>query len=167
MKTNLEMKAGPHRGQRGGSRAALVVLGAWLTVAACGHVAKMQTPAPDGPKISALEFLPDRTIAGCPATLRFHFEAPAGEIVRAIGAWTLEQDLRKRTADSGYVVLAVDPGAFSGKKSGEVIAPMTFARYGTYWYSVQVQDRAGRWSNVENDAIVVAPPLSGGLPNCQ
>ena len=167
MTTNLkDTNASTRRRQLVWHRAGAGVFGLCLGVAACSPLAKMQEPAPDGPKISALEFLPDHTVAGCPAKLRFRFEATDAGIVRAIGAWTLKQGRGKAT-DSGLTVFHVDPEAFSGKRSGEVSVPLTFKRYGTYWYYVQVEDRAGRWSNVMNDAILVEAQLPGQLSSCQ
>ncbi len=130
-----------------------------------GHLVKMKTPSPEGPRISQLEFIPDRTTAGCPVKIRFRFDAPNGEIVRAAAGWVLLGH-RLRRSDSGYSVLAVEPELFGGKTSGEVTAPLTLNHYGTYRYYVQVEDRAERTSNVLQEAIAVDAPWTSGPPKC-
>lgn len=122
----------------------------------------MEAPSPDGPHISQLEFIPGQSVAGCPVKVRFRFEAPDGEIVRATAGWRLA---RGRTVDAGYSVLAVTK-LFSGQTSGEITAPLTLNRHGTYWYYVQVEDRAGRRSNVLQGAIVVDANWSAAPPTC-
>lgn len=51
-----------------------------------------------------------------------------------------------RLAGSGLLAL---------KTSGDAAIPVTFPYPGTYRYYVQVEDEAGRWSNVLSAAIVI------------
>jgi hypothetical protein len=142
---------------------AVVVATAALGLAACGALVRMQTPSPQGPRISTLEFLSDRGTAGCPVKIRFRFEAPAGDLVRVVAGWARSQ---RRIMTSGYSVLPLDVELFSGKTSGEVVVSVTPDRHGTYWYQVQVQDRAGHWSNVLKEGILVDARWPEDKPGC-
>jgi hypothetical protein len=121
----------------------------------------MESPSSRGPRISRLE-VPDRATAGCPVTIRFHFEAPTGGIVRVLAGWALRQ---RRITASGYAEVPLDPRLYAGKTVGEVVAPLTLDRYGTYWYYVQVQDGGGQWSNVLREGILVHARMAE-TPDC-
>jgi hypothetical protein len=134
------------------ARIDLAILIAGWGLSGCGPLVNMETPSPQGPRISRLEFVPDRGTAGCPVTLRFHFEAPTGGIARVIAGWALRQ---RRITSSGYFILAVDAERLAREPAGQVTAPLTVERHSTYWYYVQVQDLAGHWSNVLKEGFLV------------
>jgi hypothetical protein len=115
---------------------AVIVIGLCTALAACAPRARLKEPSPDGPAISGLEFVPRRTIEGCPAVLQFHFDSRGEDM----------------TTDS---MLPAASGSLGGKASGEAAIPFTFPYQGTYRYHVQVQDEAGRWSNALDAGIVV------------
>ncbi len=149
---------------QGGSRR-FGLAAALLAVAlgACGRLVQMDEPSPDGPAISALAFVPEEVAVRCPVRVRFHFDAPLREIVRARAGWVRAVG---RTRESGYVVLPVAPAMLAGKTSGEVEAPIGFERPGSYSYYVQVEDDAGWRSNVLSGQIVVKGQWGSGAPGC-
>lgn len=137
--------------------AAVAVLGA------CSRPFHLNDPSADGPTISALELVPARTAAGCPLTVRFHFEAPHGPVARA--HVEIVRRLR-RAREPRRVDLPVDAAALGGKPAGDVEVPVSFVRPGKYWYYVQVEDDHGRQSNVLEGGIVVDGRESGTPAAC-
>jgi hypothetical protein len=121
----------------------------------------LKEPSPDGPTISALEFVPARTTEGCPVVLRFHFDSAGGE--RGVRAWTLMDTM----AGSGRAQRIAASGSLGGRTSGEATVRLSFPYPGTYRYSVQVQDEAGGWSNILNAGIVIGQRLRNIVPTCQ
>jgi len=129
----------------------LVVLAAALA-AGCAPKVSMDPPSPDGPRIANLEPRPSSVGAGCPLSLAFAFDAGGDEIVRAVSGWS--QSLGRR----GYVgraILEVPPETFVGHARGEAVARIIPPRAGRYSYYVQVEDRAGRKSNVLETVVSV------------
>jgi hypothetical protein len=134
----------------------LVVL---VGLAACAAPLAPGPPSPDAPRISSLEFSPERITLGCPVRISFHFEDPQGDVVRARARWRLEQS--NTFVASGDLTLSVESGSVAGDTDGEkVSAPLTLDHHGTYWIYVQLEDAQGRKSNVLRDALLV----DGTLP---
>ena len=133
---------------------AVIVLGLCSALAACAPRARLKEPSPDGPAISDLEFVPGRTIEGCPAVLRFHFDSRAEDTASGATVWTLMQG-RADGKDATDSKLPAASGSLGGKTAGDVAIPFTFPDQGEYRYHVQVQDEAGRWSNARDAGIVV------------
>jgi hypothetical protein len=122
----------------------------------CALPLKGDPPGPDVPRISHLEFIPKRITAGCPVAIRFYFEAPNGDLTRAVAYWRLK---RRKVVASGYATLPVEPGVFAGRAYEEVNVPLTLNRWGTYWYYVQIEDAMGHKSNVLYADLLIDPPL--------
>jgi hypothetical protein len=135
---------------------AAVIMAAGLT--ACGSLVKMETPAPDGPRISGLEFFPARPLAGCPVSIRVHLDVGAEEAMWAGVAWVR---LSRRFSGSGYNVLPVQPAP-----SGDVVASLVPPRSGAYSYRMQIGDHQGRWSNALSGRVAVEVPPAGEIPGC-
>lgn len=135
---------------------AAVIMAAGLT--ACGPLVRMETPAPDGPRISGLEFFPARPLAGCPVRIRVHLDVGAEEAMWAGVAWVR---LSRRFRGSGYNVLPVQPAP-----SGDVVASLTPPRSGAYSYRMQIGDQQGRWSNALSGRVAVEVPPAGETPGC-
>ena len=72
----------------------------------CSPLVAMEPASPDGPRISRLQLTPERSTVGCPVELRFSFDAPREELVKAIAGWTLTYG---RRGALGYLTLATDP----------------------------------------------------------
>lgn len=135
-----------------------------VSLAACGPVLQESPAGPDVPRISNLELVPYRVIAGCPTMVLFHFEDLEGDVKRAVAHWTvtpyrehwnLAQHRRLPTVDSGTMRITVQPETFAGKTSGEVQSRLTIVRPGRYLFHVQVEDMAGHRSNVLKAVLVV------------
>ena len=135
---------------------AAVIMAAGLT--ACGSLVRMETPAPDGPRISGLEFFPARPLAGCPVSIRVHLDVGAEEAMWAGVAWVR---LSRRFSGSGYNVLPVQPAP-----SGDVVASLVPPRSGAYSYRMQIGDHQGRWSNALSGRVAVEVPPAGETPGC-
>ena len=127
-----------------------------FSLAACGPVLQESPAGPGVPRISNLELVPDRVTAGCPVTVRFHFEDVEGDVSRAVAHWTLQ---RFQTVDSGTAPITVQPSAFAAKTRGEVRSRLSVSRPGRYWYHFQVEDTAGHRSNVLEAVLLVDAPL--------
>jgi|GraSoiStandDraft_10_1057309.scaffolds.fasta_scaffold266059_1 hypothetical protein len=128
------------------SASAAVLLGG------CASAVSMDPPTPDGPRLTRLEARPAGGVAGCPLTLVFAFDAGHDEIVKAVAGWS--RSLGRR-ASAGRAVLDVPADAFRGHPRGEAAARVVPARPGRYEYYVQVEDRAGRKSNVLETVVSV------------
>lgn len=139
----------------------LTALAALLGLGACGPLVSMDPPSPDGPTLSRLEFVPDRSSAGCRVELRVHVEPPHDEIVRAVAGWVVA---RGRAGRSGRTVVAVKPEPSGDRFADEVNIAVWPKHPGGYWFHVQVEDRAGRRSNVLDGRMVVDPQV--GAPTC-
>jgi len=135
-----------------------------VSLVACGPVLQESPAGPGVPRISDLELVPYRVIAGCPATVRFHFEDFEGDVSRVVAHWvvTLYGEhwnpaalRRPPTVDSGTMTITVQPGTFAGKTSGEAQSRMAIVRPGRYLFHVQVEDTAGHKSNVLKAILVV------------
>ena len=138
------------------ARLATMIMATGLT--ACGSLVRMEPPAPDGPKISGLEFFPARPLAGCPVSIRVHLDVGAEEAMRAGVAWVR---LSRRLSRSEYHVLPVQLAP-----SGDVVAQLVPQHSGAYSYRVQVEDQQGRWSNVLGGRVAVGAPPAEETPGC-
>lgn len=61
----------------------------------------------------------------------------------------------------------VGAGLLDRRTSGDAAIPVTFPYAGTYRYYVQVEDEAGRWSNVLNAVIVINQRDRHVAPTCR
>jgi hypothetical protein len=134
-----------------------IVMAAGLT--SCGPLVRMETPAPDGPRISRLAFHPTRPLAGCPVSITVHLDVGARDEMRAGVGWAR---LARRSPGSGYKILAVRL-APSGDATVSIVADR---RWGTYSYHVQIGDQEGRWSNVLSARVVADASPGGETPRC-
>jgi hypothetical protein len=144
-----------------GRRRAAAVRRAMLVataVAACGSLVKMEPPAPNGPRISGLEVVTTRPLAGCRVLVKVHLDTGAGAQMLAGIGWVR---LDRRASGSGHETETIEPAP-----SGDALVSLAPKRRGLYSYQVQVADRAGRWSNVLETRIAVdgAPAEDG--PRC-
>jgi hypothetical protein len=135
----------------------------WLVIlvalGATGCVAPLTAdpPGPEVPRISQLVLEPKRVPYGCLVMMRFRVEAPPGESLRANVYWRVRRI--RRGVGSRYVTLPLNPLMSTGKTSREVHAQLSPEQYGTtVWYAVQVEDSAGRKSNVLHAPILVDAP---------
>jgi len=121
------------------------VLACCLVVGGCADLATLQELSLEGPTISAAAFAPGRTVEGCRAVLRFHFD---GDAQHAVGVthWSLLHRPRGFPASDASLAPA-GSGPLAGAVAGEGDIPLTFQQAGTYHYYLQVEDAAGRWSN--------------------
>ena len=115
----------------------------------------MREPSTDGPTISGLVFVPERGLEGCRSLLRFHFEPGKGEPARDVTTWTLSAETASGGSSSSLRLAGSGP--LGPKASGDASIGVTFQYRGMYRYYVQVQDEAGRWSNVLSAEISVKP----------
>ena len=131
-----------------------VVLSAFvaLWLGGCASAVSMDPPTPDGPRLTRLEAQPRSGVAGCPLVLVFAFDAGHDEIVQAVAGWS--RSLGRR-ASAGRAVLEIPRAAFAGHPRGEAAARVVPSRPGRYAYYVQVEDRAGRKSNVLETVVSV------------
>jgi hypothetical protein len=137
---------------------ALVAGVALIGLPACGPLVKMEAPSPGGPRISRLEFVPTGPRADCPIAIRVHLDAADRAIIQVGVGWVR---MAGRSRVSGYVVLPARP-----EPSGNVVASLGPERSGLYSYHVQVEDRAGRWSNVLSRRLTVAAPPTEERARC-
>jgi len=124
-----------------------------VLIGGCASRGVMDPPSPDGPRLTSLAARPPQGAVGCPLTLVFAFDAGDGEITRALAAWS--RTLGRR-GSAGHTVLDVPADAFAGHPRGEAAARLMPKLPGRYVYSVQVEDRAGRKSNVLETVVSVA-----------
>ena len=125
-----------------------------LGVAGCVAPLTADPPGPEVPRISQLALEPKRVQYGCLVTMRFRVEAPQGDILQANVYWSVPRI--RRGMGSRYVMLPLDAPRYTGKTSREVYAQLSPEQYGTtVWYEVQVEDAAGRKSNVLHAPILV------------
>lgn len=113
-------------------------------------------PGPGVPRISQLSLTPEHVQYGCPVTMRFRFEDLHGDIVHAHAYWRVKHS--SPGTISHYLLLPIDAAVFAGQTSGEASVQLNPTQYGTTWYSIQVEDAAGRKSNVLDVPILVSAP---------
>ena len=147
--------------KRAGRMAAVIV--AVLTVAACAPALREDPPGPDRPRLVTLEIKPRRVLSGCPFRIILEFEDPHRDVVYARAHWAHETGSRRH--DEGLINLPIAQPALAGKLTGRAEAVLTVYHPGRSWSSVQVEDAAGRKSNVLDEWVLVdAQPASGPLP---
>ncbi len=136
-----------------------VLPGLALALAGCAPSLVASPPGPGVPRISNLEILPGRVQAGCPAVIRFQYDDLEGDIVRAVAHWSSRSAVsrRRRISDSGFLVLPTGPQALANT-TGTAGAWVTPQHVGTYKYHVQVEDAAGRTSNILEGWVRVERP---------
>jgi hypothetical protein len=133
------------------------MLAVLLGAVGCVAPLPVDPPGPEVPRISQLSITPERVKYGCPVTMRFRFEDPHGDIVRAHAYWRVQRS--SRGVGSRSLTLPIDAAMFAGKTSGEVRVQLSPEQYRTtVWYDVQVEDAAGRKSNVLDALILVDAP---------
>lgn len=121
--------------------------------AACAPALKADPPGPDRPVVLELRIDPARVISGCPFRLTFQFEDRHADVVAAWARWAHNRG--NRVHDSGIVPLPVEGRMLNGKTAGEASALLRVQHPGQYWYAVQIEDAAGRRSNVVEHMVVV------------
>ncbi len=129
----------------------------------CAPLVTMEEPSPHGPRISHLRFVPAETRAGCPVSARFQLEAAADDVVSTRCAWVRRHG---RSAEQGRSTLPVEWSPQRDDPTEELEARFTPADSGTYYYYVQVGDRAGRLSNVLRATLSVDPSWTNSAPPC-
>ena len=135
----------------------MTMLAVLLGAAGCMAPLTADPPGPEVPRISQLAIAPKRVPYGCPVTMRFRVEAPQGNLVRANVYWSVPRI--RRGVGSRYLTLPLDAAMLTGKTDGEVHLQLSPEQYGTtVWYEVQVEDAAGRKSNVLPAPILVDAP---------
>jgi hypothetical protein len=130
-----------------------------VLLGATGCVAPLTAdpPGPEVPRISQLSIAPERVTYGCPVTMRFRFEDPHGDIVRAHVYWRVQR--HTRGVGSRLLTLPIDAAMVAGTSGGEVRVQLSPEQYGTtVWYDVQVEDAAGRKSNVLDAPLLIDAP---------
>ena len=133
-----------------------------VTLTACAPALREDAPGPDRPRLVALEIKPKRVLSGCPFRIILEFEDPHRDVVHARAHWAHEMGSRRH--DEGLINLPIAQPALAGKLIGRAEAVLTVYHPGRYWYSVQVEDAAGRKSNVLDEWVFVDPqPASGPL----
>ena len=138
-------------------RSRRAILALLLGVAGCVAPLTADPPGPEVPRISQLALEPKRVPYGCPVTMRFRVEAPPGDSLRANAYWSVPRI--RRGVGSRYVMLTLDAPMSTGKTNREVHTQLSPEQYGTtVWYEVQVEDGAGRKSNVLHAPILVDAP---------
>jgi hypothetical protein len=135
----------------------MAMLAVLLGAAGCVAPLTADPPGPEVPRISQLEIAPKRVPYGCPVTIRFRVEAPQGNIVQANVYWSVHRV--RRGVGSRSLTLPLDAAVFAGKTHAVVNLQLSPEQYGTtVWYEVQVEDTAGRKSNVLPAPILVDAP---------
>ena len=120
-----------------------LVVGAMAIVTACAPLVELPPESPDGPRISNLAIDPPNSIVGCAVMLRFRFETNGPEIEGGLVRWSVS--LGKRfTLDQ----LTLEHDTFDGAASGEVNVPLKLKKVGHYRFRMQIEDSAGRRSNI-------------------
>lgn len=133
--------------------------------AACAPALKADPPGPDRPVIRELRIDPARVISGCPFRLTFQFEDRHADVIAAWARWA--HDRGGRVHDSGLVPLPIERLMLNGKTAGETSAVLRVQHPGRYWYAVQIEDAAGRRSNVVEEMVVVDAQPSTGPRACE
>ena len=138
-----------------------VAAGALTVLTACTPLVEMPAASADGPRISHLEFEPPESAVGCTVMLRFQFETKSADITGGRVRWSVAMG-RRPTADS----LTLDPELFQGQTSGQVILALRLKKVGHYHYLVQVEDSAGRRSNVLEQDLTAEVSWAPGVIPC-
>lgn len=147
-------------GVRGRTWAALVLLG---VAGGCAPLVDMPEPSPDGPRISQLTFSPTEIMVGCPVRATFRLDTTMEEIVSAKGAWVRRHG---RSAEYEYATVPIDLAALHDQRAGEIETRFIPRDAGTFYYYLQVGDRAGRMSNVLRATLAVDPAWTDPAPPC-
>lgn len=145
-----------HAGGR--CRQGVILLAVLLGATGCVTSLHADPPGLEVPRISQLSITPPHVAYGCPVTLRFRFEDPHGDLVRAHVAWRVSH--LTRGVGARVLTLPIDAAQVAGKTTGGVSVPLRLEQYGTtVWYDVQVEDAAGRKSNVLTTSVLMNGPL--------
>ena len=142
-------------------RLAHIAAGALTLLTACGSLMEMPPSSPDGPRISNLTFDPPESGAGCIVTMHLQFDAGDAEITGGRVRWSVAQG-RSPTSDG----TTLDPELFQGKASGEVTIAFRLRKVGRYRYLVQIEDSAGRRSNVLKQDLISTVAWAPGVIPC-
>ena len=124
-------------------RLASSIAGMVMVVTACAPLVEVPMPSANGPRISDLQFDPVETVAGCTVTMRFRFETDGVELESGLVRWSVT--LGKRSTIAG---VTLPEQLFMSRASGVVATRLEVRRAGHYRYRIQVEDGAGRRSNV-------------------
>lgn len=144
-------------------RQGVTLLAVLLGVTGCVTALQADPPGPEVPRIAQLSMTPTHVAYGCPVTLHFRFEDPHGDLARAQASWRVSR--LTRSVDSRVLTLPIDAAQFAGKTSGEMRVQLIPEQYGsTVWYEVQVEDAAGRKSNVLETSVLMDGPLPWKKP---
>lgn len=135
--------------------------GALAVLAACVPLVEMPASSPNGPRISNLAFDSPAGVVGCTVTMRFRFETNGAEITRGLVRWSVARGKRLAIAES-----ALDYEMFQGKACGEVTAALRLDKTGHYRYCLQVEDSAGRRSNVLEGELTAEVPWAWWVTRC-
>jgi hypothetical protein len=168
MEAALVRPHGHHMLHRWGQRWVPIIAVAF-SLAGCSPFYKFKEdpPGPGVPRISQLEWSPNRIALGCPATLRFLFEDPDADLVRIVAHWELHRGKISSSA-RGYITLPVAPGVLAGRR-GEVSVQLIPERDGHYRYHIQAEDARGQKSNILQAWVIVdrLSPWATTPPICE
>ena len=150
-----------HARQRGAVGLALAAL-----LAGCAPGLTPSPPGPGVPVISQFEVTPGRTRLGCPVRIHFLFDDNEGNVVRAVAHWRSQT---RGVRNGGFVVLPIERRLLVGKVTGEATVWWTPPHSGPFWLHVQVEDAAGRTSNVLDARVFIAASaaLRQPVPDCE
>jgi hypothetical protein len=113
------------------------------------------------PRVSKLEIAPAQGVpVSCPITIAFHAESQA-DLVQAKVTWRVTQHVGKRHLVNHWYAILPIPQSFPNKTEGVVALQLRPQREGTYSYVVEVEDVAGRKSNVLRKTVMVTPHPAG------
>ena len=129
----------------------------------CAPLVDMDEPSAHGPRISHLRFVPAGTRAGCPVDVKFRLETATEDIVSAKGAWVRRHG---RSAEYGRSTFPLELDAVRAAHTEELEGSFTPSDSGTYYYYVQIVDRAGRMSNVLRGTLAVDRAWTAPAPPC-
>ena len=142
--------------------ASLAVAAFAMAMTGCGAPLSGSPPGPGVPHISNLRLRPERVNAGCPVTVSVHFSDANADVMRVL---VLLSDQPGQV--DHFVTLPVDSAELTGRSSGVVNGVLTLGHYGRHQLHLQVEDAAGRRSNVLREVVIVAPPLPWTAKRCR
>ena len=93
--------------------------------------------------------------------MRFHFETANAAITGGLARWSAAHG-RRLTIDG----LALPRDAFDGREAGDVSIPMRLRQTGYHRYRVQIEDSAGRRSNILEEAVRAEVTWAWWIPRC-
>ena len=139
---------------------------ALLFLAGCAPLVDMPSPSAHGPRVSNFRLSSAETMAGCPVDIIVQVDSVRGIAALARTDWTHS---RGRSGSSGAVVLPLHAVTSVDSIPHDVTVRVVPERSGTYYYYVQIEDDAGRRSNVLHGKISVSPrwsqsPCTGSRP---